>query len=497
MRGDEVFLCVEEMRAVMKRMRDLYVTNRGRYLLMMKDGTRFVPKQKGKYKGLTDKTLFGHVKRHFSIGVYADHRWSSFVCFDVDAGGKEAVDGVLDGIEAFGVPLDMVHVSTSGGKGYHVEVFFDRPVSLCKLKLFYEWVTDFSSLDRKKVEFCPTDRQSIKLPLSIHPATGNICWFVDRDTLEPIEDAGYILTIDQVPSTGFLALFDDKEFSEAVVEKQAGTDQEKNTYDFDFSEGYPDITEEGTRHDLMLAIAVDLRRNGMSEESCRNFLEVWYGYQNQDYIKTERRIVLRDIDGIVKWVYSDSFRLSIRARITKWDVLTVTRQSSRIRRKLYFAVLVCGFCGKRKIGLRPLAKMTEMSVVSACHKMNELIDEGQIEVRRGRRFHNEGTFASESNTYYISRDRAATTDEHYIEVTYDELRDHFDDVFHHAVHELLDDNDRRYMTRKERRDYNQFVDGRKANDRNPDTPGEESLPGGHNDRARRRSRKTGAHEHTA
>ena len=97
-----------------------------------------------------------------------------------------------------GLPRDKIYVSFSGRKGYHVEVFFDRIVDGNTLFNLYCHVIRNGGLDPDKVEFRPTPSMAIKLPLSVHGSTGNICWFVDRETFNFIEDEEYILSIEQV-----------------------------------------------------------------------------------------------------------------------------------------------------------------------------------------------------------------------------------------------------------------------------------------------------------
>ena len=101
-------------------------------------------------------------------------------------------------LRSLGLPRDKAYVSFSGRKGYHVEVFFDRIVDLGSLFNLYCHVIKGGALNPEKVEFRPTPTMAIKLPLSVHGKTGNVCWFVDQATLKPIEDAAYIAGIEPV-----------------------------------------------------------------------------------------------------------------------------------------------------------------------------------------------------------------------------------------------------------------------------------------------------------
>ena len=100
----------------------------------------------------------------------------------MDDGAAETVHAIINFLTALGFPQDRIYVSFSGGKGYHVEMFFDRLVYTNRLYALYSTVISQSDLDPRKVEFRPLPGNAIKLPLSIHGKTGNVCWFVDQKT---------------------------------------------------------------------------------------------------------------------------------------------------------------------------------------------------------------------------------------------------------------------------------------------------------------------------
>ena len=104
----------------------------------------------------------------------------------------------MDELIEIGIPRDRIYASYSGGKGYHVEVFFEGIVSTERLHALYKYVIQKRDLDPRKVEFRPTHTSAIKLPLSAHAKTEKICWYVDRDNLMPIERMDYIMEIQPI-----------------------------------------------------------------------------------------------------------------------------------------------------------------------------------------------------------------------------------------------------------------------------------------------------------
>ena len=166
-----------------KKMGELYVSFRKRYVMSVPNGSMFVPKDRnGVACVLTDHVLFSHLRQRYAVAVFAGSRASKFICFDVDDGAAETVRAIIDCLTALGFPQDRIYVSFSGGKGYHVELFFDKLVYTNRLYALYSMVICQANLDPRKVEFRPLPGNAIKLPLSIHGKTGNVCWFVDQKT---------------------------------------------------------------------------------------------------------------------------------------------------------------------------------------------------------------------------------------------------------------------------------------------------------------------------
>lgn len=159
---------------------NLYVTYRQRFNMMMPDGAIFMPKHAGKPLPLKNAHLVSHVRRKYAVAIYAGKCASKFLCFDVDTRDETLVRSILRELEALGIPEATMHVSTSGGKGFHIDLFFDGPIYTRDLRILYDDLA--TRVDLSRVEFRPTHKQSIKLPLSVHSRTGNMCWYLDRHT---------------------------------------------------------------------------------------------------------------------------------------------------------------------------------------------------------------------------------------------------------------------------------------------------------------------------
>lgn len=175
--------------------------------------------ERGTHYGKVDRQLTRRViKTHLlgtkTISAYqiAKDDTVKFLCFDVDVSPKgkatcteeewltvvqDTTKSVVAILFRLGIPF---RVETSGGKGYHIWVFFDRPVLTRKAYLLGNFVhTYIPKDDRVNVEVFPKQEEyvggfgyGIKIPLGIHQRTQRRCFFVDN-TFTPHKDQWKIL----------------------------------------------------------------------------------------------------------------------------------------------------------------------------------------------------------------------------------------------------------------------------------------------------------------
>ena len=411
---DELFL------AQLRKLEDLYIGHRDKYVLCFPDGR--IAFKRGR---LSNKVMCGHLNRHWSVGVFADESSSKFMTFDVDDGSARTVGVVIEGLCAYGIDYDRIYVSSSGRKGYHVEVFFEEAMKTEDLRALYDAVCLSMGLDKHKVEFRPTFTQSIKLPLSIHAKTGKVCVFVQKMTLIPIEDSGYILQIKKTSSSeigravelarGMLARASEEEANgDCHEDDEEEGDEEANEEVCAYVGAYPELKAKGARHELMVKIAVINRGLGEGKERCREELVRWYRDQNPALISSSEEEVLEDIERIVRWCYAQTFRPGKRKSapeqicFTASDMESLLRQSSASCRKLLFLVLRGGKkYGCMKATQEELAEalgVKRLSVIEAAKKLSEggWIRIVKAKAKRGT----DGVIRRASSRYYaLEQDR--------------------------------------------------------------------------------------------
>lgn len=403
--------------AVADRFVELYVSYRQRYVLMV-NGSIFIPKKKDSSPTpLSNSIVCKHLNKRFAIGVFAGAYSSKFVCFDVDDGNQDTVRKIIALSERFGIPKEYIYVSSSGGKGYHVEVFFDSLVYTEKMRIYYDWIVINGRMDPNKVEFRPTSTQAIKLPLSVHAKTGNICWYLNRDTFEPYTYDSYVLEIKQFSVATFNSLVDTcglrKPISgnddiylpaEASPKTRVMTEQELQL--INGTSQYPDITAPGQRHTLTRAIAIHNRRIGMTLEESEEALIKWWEIQDKTITSTPDGEAIEDIRDLVAWTFSEKFIIPHRIKrleITQDLMRATLAMDTKTTKKLMFLIgCFCNVYGRMNMGYERIAKYLGCSAITVRGLISKLAEEGWIKVVTSKTTFSDGKYVKKPNTYYIT-----------------------------------------------------------------------------------------------
>lgn len=422
-------------------MNELYITYRKRYVLCTKEGRIITPKMKdGTYSTLTDSILKNHLQQYYAVAILAGKYSSRFICFDVDDGQQDTVHKVVDALVEMGFPRKLIYVSLSGGKGYHVEMFFDRLIRTNKLKNIYSRVIEMTGCDPRKLEFRPTHGNAIKLPLSVHPRTGNICWFVEQDTLLPIEQHDYLFEIKQIPAIVLDRIHGGNGSAADEVTEPPG--EQSVPTDMTDSGVYEDMDVAGTRHIRMRRMAVNMRKSKHTPSEIREALIEWYERQDASKICSSREEVLKDIDGLVSWVFSDQFinhqsenRTSIR--LSTSDMKGVLTAGNRSEKRILFLLLARSIADQKAITLDDIAETVALSRPTVIKAIRNLCDQCILECRNGIRMRfPDGNFSCESNQYTVHRRYRSKGDKTF-SFSLEDITLRFDDCYYKAIAELI------------------------------------------------------------
>lgn len=330
------------------RITQLYVSYRKKYVVMRFGGMPYIPKNSdGSFKKLDNGAMVSHMLRRQAVSVFAGPYSAKFMCFDVDDGNADTVHKIINKAEEIGIPRDLMYVSSSGNKGYHIEVFFDDLVYTYQMAAFYKKICRDCSLDEKKVEFRPTHGQAIKLPLSIHRVTGNVCWYLDQETLEPIESLEYLFEIKQMGKDAFVKIFEEKcrsgYYAASIASKsneyQEEIEKPQSSHEVIVADGWPMLTEPQMRFKTITAIAVYERYHGAEAEDLKERLYEWIKVQPDEFVIDPPEVVAYDIEKVVGWVFSPKFKCASEEKsavFTELDISTILNQDSKARRKFMF-----------------------------------------------------------------------------------------------------------------------------------------------------------------
>jgi len=437
---DQRFQPTEEKhdRQVVDAMREHYCFFRQKYVVMKDSYTKTTMHY------FTDKVIQSHLDGYYALGVFAGEKVTRFISFDVDAGGKPVVRKIMKTLVELGFPEDKIYVSTSGKKGYHVDMFFDPYIYNEKAKNIYDLVIWQAQLDPKKVEFRPTHTQAIKLPLGIHQKTGNRCWYLDPATLEPIEDMDYVFCIQHMDGQiihDILRKWNKKHWNELYAEMICEASKPKTrknpeyelAYDYRRKDEYFEshkLTEPGTRHDMMVRIATDIRYCGAGQQQIVKFLTGWYYRQDPMYIDSTEDEVREDIREIAEWVAESvpiikEDKPPVQAKpitFDKYDINYILMGSTSAARRV--ALLIWTYCklyGATHISYEKIASTVGCVEATAKTAIAELIKKKIIFKQSGGMHIVGGKMIRKSNTYFIPtrRDLACPADECLLADSYD------------------------------------------------------------------------------
>ena len=303
------------------QMKNLYIMNKKGYLRQNKLGYATVKYHADIKKGyLWDSILKSHLQGKATIGILlGEQGLTKFQCFDVDAENAEEVTIKLVKAlnEYWGIPLEEIHISFSGSKGYHVELFYDKARHYSVFQAFYNEVLDYIGESIHSIEF-RCSKQGMKLPLGLHQKTSKFTAFCTYNPvtqqlrkLSAKQSYEYFLAITQSSYDEFKELvFDDVNASPDNTLVLANDKAEE------FEATISTINLDGKSIDELNAeIALVLNQNRLTYPSTRNrvtfLLSVFL--KEQGYTLEQ---VISIINGVMINTY-DNYRELISADTTK------------------------------------------------------------------------------------------------------------------------------------------------------------------------------------
>lgn len=350
---------------VAERIMDLYVDYRQDFVWMNTRGDTFRPRPR---RTLTIGEILQHLDGGNTVSVLANARSTIFLCFDVDVKDRDRVNAIRYALIDMGISDDYIYVSTSGGKGYHVEVFFDGEIWNTRAENLYKLVFQMYGVDKTNVEYMPTAKKAIKLPLGINHKTGNRCWYINKETFEPIEDYEYIFQIKRfsVEKLEEILHKKNKERFYRDLETAAKPVHGVNRYNYEF----PVITEQGQRHKMMCSVAMHYHICGLDEDGIYTGLLEWVDKQDRRLIESTDSEIERDARSIAHSVMKmpvtereqkpkRELPPDMKTYVTAGDVERILTITSKSYRKVAF--LLFAYCRRFETAVLSYDQMEEIT----------------------------------------------------------------------------------------------------------------------------------------
>lgn len=355
-----------DQKMVAKKISDLYITVRKKFLVLNKSKKyytyKFDPKkincendedEESKNKvtyckyGLVDSRVHAHLLGKETIGVFGMENSSLFLTIDVDIDEIYIVNELIEEILHLGFSYNNILTSASGGKGYHIDIFFDGPVAYIVLDHFFRLLLLKTGLldYHNKIEIFPRQGRGVKLPLGINfrsKKIDNFCWLMNK-SLKPVDNPMLVLDVQKAPKEKIKQItdlwMDEIPTWEEILcssPKAARSDVRQSKNLTNKSEMHRrtstdylkyGLLDMGTRHNVTVGIAVLLRCRGLSQAETSEMLHNWMIAQNPETYEKKLIDCHEDIEYIVKDVFEREYgNVSANTiRITKMELEYVLR----------------------------------------------------------------------------------------------------------------------------------------------------------------------------
>lgn len=346
----DIYLKKYLLELVISKMYSLYVMHTNKWISLSYLTRNYTTKEK-------EQTGFrcfnkGDMKKHLmgvdALGIFPFEFSCKFLIFDIDAyysiyDAREAaliIKHVLTGY----IPTSQIHITYSGNKGYHVELFFDDLVPINKLARVFSiilnevCIENFTGVNvEMRPEVAGIKGKGIKLPCGANHTNldeyNNYCYFTD-DNFEPVDnEVKYLLQIEKTNAAVVDEIineyrndrvkdYGDKYVSKDKVDKEQkdkglkksskvnARDEDKSYEKYQHSglENYlsDGLTQEGTRHDISFLLAMYLKENGYSKAENMSILFRWSMEQVERGLSASTLgDISKDIKNILNGVYNE------------------------------------------------------------------------------------------------------------------------------------------------------------------------------------------------
>lgn len=433
------------------KINELYIMTRKKYIKQTDTGYVTISGSYDKPYVLIDWVLARHLRKEITIGVFSGQYLTKVIGFDVDTKDESATmtrDLVSTLTDTFGMSRESLLVTFSGSKGYHVDLFLDKAMSLKKANAFYKMVLNELNFSETEVELRPTSNQGYKLPLSVHLKSKKYMNIVDMYTLENIsddalfnvipEDSEYVLDVIDENNTEFVNVGENELLldNDTAYELEDVIDGLSPFIPKDYRQSAQEILKaksllyEGSRHKTTLFLSIYLREEGYAyNESVKILSEIINNtFQEKRSLidhNTSIEHALYEVKRICLIVYEKKYsirgRKAQKIRLYKEDIVNALKPKRKELKKLLFSMICHSKLYAKDDGSFYMAYsvMTNMGNTANRSRLYDFTDRlekgGFIEViRRGKR--KDKRLLNEVNIYRVNNIEQAFREGNYIEL---------------------------------------------------------------------------------
>ncbi|MDM5197867.1 hypothetical protein QUF79_07545 [Fictibacillus enclensis] len=391
---------------IYEKFNQLYIQTRKKYLVQFPNRyVTFEKKRSDRIVVLNDSMLSTHLDGKLAYGIFNGGYFNKFVTFDVDCKSPPVARWttlklINTLVETFHIPRKEIHVSLSGNKGYHVDLFFDKAIAVDDIRHFYSLViAEVGRVADGQIEFRPSWTQGVKLPLGVHQKTGRRCWFCDNETLTPIESYDYILEIEPM-DTGLITDNDfdltdrqaeefeiiarETDITANVIDQSAALQKARRILEVGR------LTESNTRHTTTFTLACFYNSQGLErEEAVDAIMEILLATPSDYFSKgSTPDFWLKEARRLVNYVFDNDFTLGTSDKpvtIYKSEILVILQCGTFRQKQLLYAMLVTSkrygptFYLTTKTAMKMIGTTSRETVQNA---IRTLVEKGYVEYRR-------------------------------------------------------------------------------------------------------------------
>lgn len=486
---------------IIKKINELYITERKSYLLLSKKGT-YVTLIKGKNTSvaLNDRLIQHHLEGKKTIGVFSGEHTSRFICFDFDMIDKTQLKWItlqaLDILNELGFSDSDIHLADSGNKGLHLLLFSDKVIPLTYFKKLFIIVMQklqdnlpqetYSKLHKSNeltleipnicnIEFRPNGVQGVKLELGINyrntTDSNNKCLFMDKSTFELIEDMDYFLNITPTDHNIIKTIVDDNEEDTLKVEvvnegvelvKENIKESHAHTINRDEDETIEHIKDllingmktNGSRHTSTFKISRYLKYMGLELDETIEELKEWMIKQDKKYYNSTLEDALSECERIAKLTYEKGYTLVSEIKnlhIYKDEMLQIMKIKDKNSKILLFSMILHSkrYSSQNGSFYMTYAQMEEMCGISrttGIKLVNKLEEMGTIEIV-DRDITQKGTHKKRPNKYKINIKVDDLTS--VLEIDNSNNKLDYTDLYFKSIITLLDNSEVRHLPEKQ------------------------------------------------